>query len=155
MVWYRYFCYKASQWLFHHLYIYTTYTSKIKDLCSNLNSKEMLQNFLYLYKKKIQVVFFSFFILSNFHFYLINALVYVNIDQGIHNGKNEICSKWKAKKLIGFSFYINIKNFEAFFQNLNLSTKHLFWRCDIGGFQFQNWFSNSNLGIPRLGNWLL
>ena len=70
-------------------------------------------------------------------------------------GKNEICSKWKAKKLIGFSFYINIKNFEAFFQNLNLSTKHLFWRCDIGGFQFQNWFSNSNLGIPRLGNWLL
>ena len=34
--------------------------SKINNLCSSLNSKEMLQNFLYLYKKKTQVVFFVF-----------------------------------------------------------------------------------------------
>ena len=33
------------------------------------------------------------------------------------------------KKLLGFSFYINIGNFEAFLPNLNLSVKHLFWRC--------------------------
>ena len=35
--------------------------------------------------------------------------------------------KWK--KLLGFSFYTNIGNFEAFLRNLNLSTNHLFWRC--------------------------
>ena len=34
------------------------------------------------------------------------------------------------KKLLGFSFYINIGNFEAFIWNLNLSTNCLFWRCE-------------------------
>ena len=47
-----------------------------------------------------------------------NALVYVDIDQGIHKGK-----------ILGFSFYINIGNFEAFLQNLNLSANRLFLRC--------------------------
>ena len=32
------------------------------------------------------------------------------------------------KNLLGFSFYINIGNFEANLRNLNLSAKHLFWR---------------------------
>ena len=36
------------------------HTSKINVLRSSLNSKETLQNFLYLYKKKTQVVFFIF-----------------------------------------------------------------------------------------------
>ena len=36
------------------------HTSKINVLCSSLNSEEMLQNFLYLYKKKTQVDFFVF-----------------------------------------------------------------------------------------------
>ena len=36
------------------------HTSKINVLRSSLNSEEMLQNFLYLYKKKTQVVFFVF-----------------------------------------------------------------------------------------------
>ena len=31
----------------------------------------------------------------------------------------------KRKKLLGFSFYVNIGNFEAFLRNLNLSTNHL------------------------------
>ena len=35
----------------------------------------------------------------------------------------------KRKKLLGFTFYINIGNFEAFLWNLNLSAKHVFWRC--------------------------
>ena len=34
---------------------------------------------------------------------LMNALFYVNIDQGIHKGKSKV-----AGKLCGFSFYINI-----------------------------------------------
>ena len=38
----------------------------------------------------------------------------------------------KQKKLLGFSFSINIGNFEGFLWNLNLSTKHLFWRCGPG-----------------------
>ena len=59
-----------------------------------------------------------------------NALVYVDIDQGIHEGNNESSLKRKMKKLLGFSFYINIENFEAFLRNLNLSPNCLFWRCD-------------------------
>ena len=58
-----------------------------------------------------------------------NALVYVDIDQGIHKGKMKVARNEKRKKL-GFSFYINIGNFEAFLWNLNLSAKHLFWRCE-------------------------
>ena len=74
-------------------------------------------------------MFFSFFISDNFEFYLMNALVYVDIDQGIHEGKMKVAQNEKRKKLLGFSFYINIGNFEAFLWNLNLSAKHLFWRC--------------------------
>ena len=36
----------------------------------------------------------------------------------------------KRKKQLGFSFYKNIGNFEAFLRNLNLSAEHLFWRCE-------------------------
>ena len=53
------------------------------------------------------------------------------IDQGIHKGKMKVAQNEKRKKLLGFSFYINIGNFEAFLWNLNLSTNHLFWRCDL------------------------
>ena len=35
----------------------------------------------------------------------------------------------KRKKLLGFSFYINIGNSEGFLWNLNLSANCLFWRC--------------------------
>ena len=41
----------------------------------------------------------------------------------------KVAQNEKRKKLLGFSFYINIGNFVAFLRNLNLSTKHLFWRC--------------------------
>ena len=97
----------------------------------------MLQNFLYLCKKKTQVssslhfsfratfifiLFFPCFISSNFHFYLMNALVYVK------------------------STYINIGNFEAFLRNLNLSANRLFWRCEcttcIGIFVLWCFFSS-------------
>ena len=60
-----------------------------------------------------------------------NALVNVNIDQGIHKGKMKVAQNEKRKKLLGFSFYINIGNFEAFLRNLNLSTNCLFWRCVV------------------------
>ena len=43
--------------------------------------------------------------------------------------KIKVARNEKYKELLGFSFYINIGNFEAFLRNLNLSAKHLFWRC--------------------------
>ena len=43
-----------------------------------------------------------------------NAPVYVDIDQGIHKGKLKVARNEKRKKLHGFSFSINIANFEAF-----------------------------------------
>ena len=41
-----------------------------------------------------------------------NALVYV--DQGIHKGELKVALNEKRKKLRGFSFSINMANFEAF-----------------------------------------
>ena len=43
-----------------------------------------------------------------------NALVYVNIDRGIHKVKLKNALNEKRKKLHGFSFSINMANFEAF-----------------------------------------
>ena len=55
-----------------------------------------------------------------------NALVYVDIDQGIHKGKMKVALNEKRKKLHGFSFSINIANFEAFLSVFKL-TKNLFF----------------------------
>ena len=43
-----------------------------------------------------------------------NAPVYVDIDQGIHKGKLKNALNEKRNKLRGFSFSINMANFEAF-----------------------------------------
>ena len=51
---------------------------------------------------------------------------YVDIDQGIHKGKMKVALNEKQKKLHGFSFSINIANFEAFHLVLKL-TKNLFF----------------------------
>ena len=40
-----------------------------------------------------------------------NALVYVDIDQGIHKGKNESCSKWKTKKTTWVFFLYEYRKF--------------------------------------------
>ena len=39
---------------------------------------------------------------------------FVDIDQGIHKGEMNVALNEKQKKLHGFSFSINIANFEAF-----------------------------------------
>ena len=44
-----------------------------------------------------------------------NAPVYVDIDQGIHKVKIKVAQNEKQKKLRGFSFSMNIANFEAFY----------------------------------------
>ena len=55
-----------------------------------------------------------------------NALVYVDIDQGIHKGKMKVALYEKRKKLHGFSFSINIANFEAFILVFKLTKNPLF-----------------------------
>ena len=60
----------------------------------------MLQNLLCLWKKITHVVFFVFH-LEQLSFF-------------IHKGKIKVALNEKQKKLHGFSFSINIVNFEAF-----------------------------------------
>ena len=55
-----------------------------------------------------------------------NALVYVDIDQGIYKGKMKVALNEKRKKLRGFSFSINIAKFEAFLSVFKL-TKNIFF----------------------------
>ena len=55
-----------------------------------------------------------------------NAPVYVDIDQGIHKGKLKNALNEKQKKLHGFSFSINIANFEAFLWTKKVDPKPLF-----------------------------
>ena len=57
------------------------------------------------------------------------SILTIDTDQGIHKVKMKFARNEKGKKLLGFSFHINIGNFEGFLWNLNLSAKHLFWRC--------------------------
>ena len=81
----------------------------------------MLQNLLYLQKKKTHVVFFRFSFRATFIF---------PIDQGIHKGKLKVALNEKRKKLRGLSFSINIRNIEAFLQRIKL-TKNLFFAKSV------------------------
>ena len=55
-----------------------------------------------------------------------NALVNIDIDQGIDKGKMKVALNEKRKKLRGFSFSINIANFEAFLLVFKLTKNPLF-----------------------------
>ena len=59
-----------------------------------------------------------------------NALVYVNIDLGIHKGKSKVARNEKRKTLHGFSYTSNIANFEAFRWNISLSANLLFVKSE-------------------------
>ena len=61
------------------------HSSEIRGLRSTKCSSKTLQNLLYFMYKKTHVVFFVFHFVQ--HFYLMNALVYVDIEQGIHKLK--------------------------------------------------------------------
>ena len=81
-----------------------------------------------LFRKKS---FFSVFISSNFEFSLMNALVYVNIDWGIHKVKLKNALNEKRKKLRGFSFSINMANFEAFCRTKKLISNLFFLKSVV------------------------
>ena len=59
-----------------------------------------------------------------------NTLVYVDIDQGICKVKLKVARNEKRKKLRGFSFSINIENFEAFRQTKKLISNLFFLKSD-------------------------
>ena len=73
-------------------------------------SSETLQNLLYFMYKKIHVVFFHFSFHATLFFYLMNALVYVDIDKGIHKGKSKVAQNEKQKKMWIF-LYIKYSKF--------------------------------------------
>ena len=86
-----------------------------------------------------------FFILSNFEFYLMNALVYIDIDLGIHKVKLKNALNEKRNKLHGFSFSINMANFEAFHQKKKLISNLFFLKSDkvVVSIKLKQLFSNS------------
>ena len=59
-----------------------------------------------------------------------NAPVYVDIDQGIHKVKVKVALNEKRKKLRGFSFSINMANFEAFCWTKKLISNLFFLKSD-------------------------
>ena len=63
-----------------------------------------------------------------------NAQVYFDIDQGIHKVKIKVAQNEKRKKLSGFSFSMNIANFEAFRQTKKLISNLFFLKSDFPGF---------------------
>ena len=107
-----------------------SYPLQKKKVLGQLKNQEKCFKICYVYGKRKPTQFFSFFIQSNFHFPLMNALVYVDIDQGIHKGKMKVALNEKRKKLRGFSFSINIANFEAFLSVFKLTKNPLFLKSE-------------------------
>ena len=56
---------------------------------------------------------------------------YVDINHGIYKGKMKVAQNEKRKKLRGFSFSINITNFEAFLSVLKLTKNSLFLKSGL------------------------
>ena len=52
-----------------------------------------------------------------------NALVYVDIDQGIHKGEDESCSKWKTKKTTWVFFLYKYRKFWSISLEFKLERK--------------------------------
>ena len=69
------------------------HSSEIRGLCSTKCSSETLLNLLYFMYQKTRIVFFRFSFRATLYFYLMNALVYADIDQGIHKVKTKSCTK--------------------------------------------------------------
>ena len=59
-------------------------------------------------------------------------LVYVHIDQSIYKVKLKVDQNEKRKKLCGFSFSINMANFDGFCWNKKLSSNLFFLKSAFG-----------------------
>ena len=67
---------------------------------------------------------FSFW--ATLSFTLMNALVYVNIDQDIHKGKTQSCSIWKTKKTTWVFFFHKHSKFWGISLSQKIEPKPLF-----------------------------
>ena len=79
-----------------------------KRFLVNLKTERNASKFAMFMEKENPRSFFRFSFRATFIFPLMNALLYVDIDQGIHKGKMKVALNEKGKKLHGFSFSINI-----------------------------------------------
>ena len=84
------------------------HSSQFQGMCSTKSSSETLQNLPYfIYSTKTQSCFFRFSFHATLYFYLMNALVYVNIEyQGIHLVKYKVAQNEKQKKQLWVFMYI-------------------------------------------------
>ena len=92
---------------------YTTHSSENRGLRSTFWPRDTSKFARYVYVKRKSMVFYILF-QATLSFTFINAVVYVDIDQGIHKVKMWNCLKWKRKTTWVF-FSIDMVNFEAFF----------------------------------------
>ena len=88
------------------------HSSEIGGYCLSFWPPKMLQNLLYFYEKKTQSCFFHFSFHATLFFPLMNALIYVNIHQGIHLGKkNKVAWNEKWRKQLWVFIYIKYGKF--------------------------------------------
>ena len=80
---------------------------------------------LYIWKWKVAFSIFHF-VLHTLFFPLMNALVYVNIDQDIHQGKNEIAGNETWKKQLWVFVYIKYGKCWSLLLELFINHKPLF-----------------------------
>ena len=107
------------------------HSSEKKRFEVNFFVRQNASKFAIFIEKENPLSFFWFLISSNFEFSLMNTLVYVDIDQGIHEVKLKNALNEKPKKLHGFSFSINMANFEAFCWTKKLISNLFFLKSDI------------------------
>ena len=107
--------YFSYQTLYNYYYItYTLSLFRKKRFEINFFVRRNASKFAIFIEKKNPCSFFRF------------SFREVKIDQGIHKGKLKNALNEKRKKLFGFSFSINIANFEAFLRTKNVDLKPLF-----------------------------
>ena len=84
-------------------------------------------NFAIFIEKENPYSFFRFSFQAILHFYLKNALIFVDIDKGIHKIKCKIAWNEKRIKLCGVSFSMNMANFEDFGGSKSWAQASLSW----------------------------
>ena len=93
------------------LYCLQLHSSEIRGLCLMKCPSEMLQNLPYFIYTKTQSWFFHFSFCATLIFSLMNALVYVDINQAIHKKKLKNARNEKQKKTTWVFLFIKYGKF--------------------------------------------
>ena len=116
--------------------IWTDLSSQEVQLIENIVivKKDILRKLFKNCELKIDQIIFDPFLLSNnkeYYWLICTTSSKVDIDQGIHKAKMKVALNEKWKKLCGFSFSINIANFEAFLLVFKLTKNLLFLKSAL------------------------